>query len=480
MQLTITTDYAIRIMCYLAKSEGMCSTSVIAKELNVPNSYIPKITRLLKKGGLIEALEGIQGGYRISRSPDYITVKDIITLTENTIKLNRCLEDDAYCSRKAVSYCSVHRMFLGWQEAMEQMMDSVTIADLIGKTRISQLDRFLVHIRLILDTGSYECLYAQDGKFRELFPLQGEYVEFIKKYTETFVYSEDQAEMDDFLNPDNLAKNIAGGVWAKDMHYRRTAFEGGTEYIRAELKAYYEESNHSILLSFRSVNALQQQIQILDNNMDYSRIVEEGYWQRVSMLSSILGHDKKEDLNHPERMIHYTELIYRSLQKKYPHLGITEYEIRNVSHLSPIHDIGKIQIPLEILEKREALTEQEFQMVQQHPIYGAEMVERFPETLYAEELNKYSYSICRYHHERYDGSGYPEGLKGEEIPRCAQVVGIADVYDALTMKRPYKTISSHEEAVGMILTGKCGAFSDEVLQAFLYAAMQPEWKDITG
>ena len=103
------------------------------------------------------------------------------------------------------------------------------------------------------------------------------------------------------------------------------------------------------------------------------------------------------------------------------------------------------------------------------------MTQRFPEGITTEKLNQYSYEICRHHHERYDGSGYPDGLKGDEIPLCAQVVGLVDAYDALVSVRPYKRKLKHEEAIRMIANGECGVFSKKLLQCFIAAAMQKEW-----
>ena len=154
---------------------------------------------------------------------------------------------------------------------------------------------------------------------------------------------------------------------------------------------------------------------------------------------------------------------------------LTEEEIENVSHLSPIHDIGKIRVPIEILNKNGKLTADEMGIVKQHPLTGAEMTLRFPRGATTEKLNKYSYEICRYHHERYDGSGYPDGLKGDEIPLCAQIVGLVDAYDALVSVRPYKRKLKHEEAIRMIANGECGVFSKKLLQCFIAAAMQKEW-----
>ena len=195
----------------------------------------------------------------------------------------------------------------------------------------------------------------------------------------------------------------------------------------------------------------------------------------VSLLAAVLNHNNLIETEHQDDICFYTKQVYLQLQKNYPEYGITEEEIENVSHLSPIHDIGKIRVPIEILNKNGKLTADEMEIVKQHPLTGAEMTLRFPRGATTEKLNKYSYEICRYHHERYDGSGYPDGLKGDEIPLCAQVVGLVDAYDALVSVRPYKRKLKHEEAIRMIANGECGVFSKKLLQCFIAAAMQKEW-----
>ena len=199
------------------------------------------------------------------------------------------------------------------------------------------------------------------------------------------------------------------------------------------------------------------------------------YWKMVSLLAAVLNHNNLIETEHQDDICFYTKQVYLQLQKNYPEYGITEEEIENVSHLAPIHDIGKIRVPIEILNKNGKLTVDEMGIVKQHPITGAEMTLRFPRGTTTEKLNKYSYEICRYHHERYDGSGYPDGLKGDEIPLCAQVVGLVDAYDALVSVRPYKGKLKHEEAIRMIANGECGVFSKELLKCFIAAAMQKEW-----
>ena len=133
---------------------------------------------------------------------------------------------------------------------------------------------------------------------------------------------------------------------------------------------------------------------------------------------------------------------------------------------SALHDIGKVGIDEKILNKPGRLTKEEFEEMKKHTLIGASMLKSLG-VYQDEELVKVAYQICRWHHERYDGRGYPDGLKGDEIPISAQVVSLADVYDALVGERVYKKAYSHEKAIQMILNGECGAFNPILLECLL-------------
>ena len=137
-----------------------------------------------------------------------------------------------------------------------------------------------------------------------------------------------------------------------------------------------------------------------------------------------------------------------------------------ITTASALHDIGKMGIDENILNKPGRLTKEEFEEMKKHTLIGASMLKSL-ELYQDEKLVQIAYQICRWHHERYDGKGYPDGLKGEEIPIAAQVVSIADVYDALTSERVYKSAYTHEKAIEMILNGECGAFSPLMLECLL-------------
>lgn len=138
----------------------------------------------------------------------------------------------------------------------------------------------------------------------------------------------------------------------------------------------------------------------------------------------------------------------------------------NIPLASALHDIGKIAIDEKILNKPGRLTPEEFEVIKTHTIIGADMLSKL-DNFCVEPLLQTAYSIARWHHERWDGRGYPDGLKGNEIPIEAQVVALADVYDALTSDRCYKKACPHEQAVEMILNGECGAFNPMLLECFV-------------
>ena len=131
MQLNITTDYAIRIVYYLALKEETITASELASVRKIPVNYISKITKKLKAAEIVQACEGIKGGYALMKKPEMISLFDIVSSMEVTMKINRCLEPDGFCSRNATDYCNVHKALLNVQKTYEDALKSVTIADLI-------------------------------------------------------------------------------------------------------------------------------------------------------------------------------------------------------------------------------------------------------------------------------------------------------------------------------------------------------------
>ncbi len=185
----------------------------------------------------------------------------------------------------------------------------------------------------------------------------------------------------------------------------------------------------------------------------------------IDALISVIESRSLESAQHILRIRRFTQLLLEKVAHNCPEYGLDEETIHTISSASSLHDIGKIAIPDAVLNKPGRLSSDEFEVMKSHTTAGGDILRRL-NGLGNEEYLRYAYNICRYHHERWDGGGYPEGLKGEEIPICAQVVAIADVYDALTTERVYKAAYSCSDAANMILRGDCGVFSPKLLECF--------------
>ena len=183
----------------------------------------------------------------------------------------------------------------------------------------------------------------------------------------------------------------------------------------------------------------------------------------ISILSHIVEFRNGESGLHILHVNTITKYLLKQLVQSTDQYPLSKADISLISTASALHDIGKISISDAILNKPGRLTADEFEVMKTHSVIGADMLSDLPIEQKEVPLVKVASEICRWHHERYDGSGYPDGLKGDEIPIAAQVVALADVYDALTSERCYKKAYSHGEALKMILEGQCGAFNPTLL-----------------
>lgn len=187
----------------------------------------------------------------------------------------------------------------------------------------------------------------------------------------------------------------------------------------------------------------------------------------ITILSHIVEFRNGESGMHVINIGTLTEILLNQISKKDDRYYLPYAERDLIVKASALHDIGKISIPEEVLNKPGKLTDEEFEAMKQHTVIGYQMLSDL--VFQDEPLVKVSREITRWHHERYDGRGYPDGLKGDEIPLSAQIVSLADVYDALTSERVYKPAFSHEKAVQMILNGECGAFNPLLLECLVEA-----------
>lgn len=185
----------------------------------------------------------------------------------------------------------------------------------------------------------------------------------------------------------------------------------------------------------------------------------------VETMATVIEFRDCESGEHVKRICNLTRILMKQVGRMYPEYRVRKEELDKITLASTLHDVGKISIPDNILLKPGRLTPEEFEIMKGHTVKGCEILEKIPHIL-DKDVYEYSYDICRHHHERWDGKGYPDGLSGDEISVWAQVVSVVDVYDALTAKRVYKDALSHETAVQMIFDGKCGAFNPKILKAF--------------
>lgn len=243
-----------------------------------------------------------------------------------------------------------------------------------------------------------------------------------------------------------------------DDAIRRSYELGASDYVNRPFDAriVYRRVTNTIKLyakQRRLVQMVSDQIRARENNTD----------MLVGVLSHIVEFRNGESGAHVRHIRIITELLLHRLLEISSQYPITAEQQDNIPLASALHDIGKIGIDEKILNKPGKLTPEEFEVVKTHSMLGAEMLHQL-EDFNEQPLLQTAYEITRWHHERWDGRGYPDGLKGDEIPISAQLVALADVYDALTSERCYKKAFSHEKAVQMILNGECGAFNPLLLQ----------------
>lgn len=193
---------------------------------------------------------------------------------------------------------------------------------------------------------------------------------------------------------------------------------------------------------------------------------EKNNQMMVEVLSQIMEFRNGESGLHVVHINTLTRLFLERLVENTDAYNLTPDDCYLISTASAFHDIGKVGIDESILNKPGKLTKEEFETMKEHTLIGASMLDKL-EHYKDEKMIKIAYQICRWHHERYDGKGYPDGLIGEQIPIAAQVVSVADVYDALVSKRVYKDAYSHEQAMKMILNGECGAFNPLLMEVLV-------------
>lgn len=277
------------------------------------------------------------------------------------------------------------------------------------------------------------------------------------------------------MNGFEVLAAMAREHWMDDIPVIMISSEGSEEYIRRAYEMgiadYIRRPFDAKIVYQRVFNTIKlyaKQRRLISLVADQIYEKEKNNRMMVGILSQIVEFRNGESGPHVLHIQTLTRLLLERLVQKTGQYRLSWSEQYMISMASALHDIGKIGIDEKILNKPGKLTKEEFDIMKTHTLIGATMLENL-KMYQGEILLEVAYQICRWHHERYDGRGYPDGLKGEEIPVSAQVVALADVYDALVSRRVYKKSYSHEEAMKMILGGECGAFNPVLLQCLTEA-----------
>ena len=193
----------------------------------------------------------------------------------------------------------------------------------------------------------------------------------------------------------------------------------------------------------------------------------------LEVLGTVAEYRNLEDINHVKRVAKFTEILGKQMMQSFSDTGLNDNLIALYTRASMLHDVGKICIPDSIMLKPGRMTDEEYEIMKSHTTKGVELLQSI-KTSWDEEYEKAAEEICRWHHERYDGRGYPDGLMGDDIPISAQLVSIADTYDALASDRVYKKAYSKSESFKMITEGECGVFSPKLMEAFRQSRVKCE------
>lgn len=274
----------------------------------------------------------------------------------------------------------------------------------------------------------------------------------------------DGFEVLSYMNQDHTIEDIPViMISSEDSEaFIRRAYEmGASDYVSRpfDAKVVYRRVTNNIKLyakQRRLIRMVTEQIREREKNVS----------MLVGVLSQIVEFRNGESGLHVKHIRRFTECILDCLIEKDPDLHLGAKERENIPLASALHDIGKIAVDDKILNKPGRLTPEEFEAMKLHTVYGAKMLEEL-QPYYDEPLLKTATDIAHWHHERWDGRGYPDGLVGDAIPLSAQIVSLADVYDALTSERCYKKAYSHDKAVEMILNGECGVFNPKLVECFV-------------
>ena len=375
------------------------------------------------------------------------TMQAITDPMENAVRRADRLMYQAKGRKNAVTVELPENALTAQEELVEEKPQILLVDD-------SEMNRLILAEIL---QGDYRILEAKDGR-ECMDALQAEAGNIALVLLDINMPVMDGFEVLKAMNANHTIEDIPVIMISSDDAIRRSYELGASDYVNRPFDAriVYRRVTNTIKLyakQRRLVQMVSDQIRARENNTD----------TLVGVLSHIVEFRNGESGAHVLHIRIITELLLHRLLEISSQYPITAEQQDNIPLASALHDIGKIGIDEKILNKPGKLTPEEFEVIKTHSMLGAEMLHQL-ENFNEQPLLQTAYEITRWHHERWDGRGYPDGLKGDEIPISAQLVALADVYDALTSERCYKKAFSHEKAVQMILNGECGAFNPLLLQ----------------
>ena len=266
------------------------------------------------------------------------------------------------------------------------------------------------------------------------------------------------------MNKEHLIEDIPVIMISSEdsaLHIRQAYEMGVSDYISRPF-----DTNVVRQRVYNTIKLYAKQRKLIDLVAGQMQEKEKNNQIMVNILSHIVECRNGESGQHVRNIGILTKLLLKKLMQKTNRYQMTWGDLNRIALASALHDIGKIGIEEAILNKPGKLTQEEYEEMKKHTVIGWSMLQNLKQ--YQEEpLVRMAEQICRWHHERYDGKGYPDGLKGDEIPISAQVVSLADVYDALTNERVYKKAIPHEKAIEMIVAGECGQFNPMLIECLL-------------
>ena len=301
------------------------------------------------------------------------------------------------------------------------------------------------YYRILEHTGALGPI-AEEGTLHEL-------NEFFGKN----IYNEDKENFNRIANRFLDGEHITSGSGFSSVEVRYDSGNNNYQWKEADFFCVDNGISHELLLTIFDVDDVVKEKQ--------DRKLKEINNGIIDILSTVVEFRSVESGDHVRRIKGFTKILLKYVNEMCDDVNYSPETMEVISSASAMHDVGKIAIPDSILLKPGRLTDDEYSQMKTHTLRGCEILDSMA-ALQDKSYYQYSYEICRHHHERYDGRGYPDGLKGEEIPITAQIVAVADVYDALISKRVYKDAYTPDEAFKMIINGECGVFSDRMMKCF--------------